>query len=85
MNIAELKTAHFSSQHGISVLLIDGQAYGPRDNIEHTPYAHDEGIAATAAYLAAAEADGSDNLELIAKARLFCSQWPEGPQPVPAE
>ena len=85
MNTTELTTARFSSRHGFPVLLIDGKAYGPRDTVEYTPYAQGGAIAATAAYWAAAEADGSDDLEFIAKARLFCSQWPEGPQPVSAE
>jgi hypothetical protein len=79
--VIELTTDHSQSHYGIPVLLIDGEPYGPADSIEHTAFANAGGVAVTAGYWVAAQANGSDDPEFIAQATLFCSQWPEGPQP----
>lgn len=77
----ELTTAHSQSSYGIPVLIINGQAYGPKDSIQDTGFASGTGRAATAAYWAATTANGSDDPAFREKARLFCSQWPFGPRP----
>ena len=77
----EFTTEHPCSHYGIPVLLIDGQAYGPADSIEHTPYAEAGGTAGTAAYYACAMLNSEPSDELRKAVTSFCTQWPEGPQP----
>lgn len=73
-----LTTDHSQSHYGFPVLLIDGIAYGPMDEVPDKMQLGG-GTAATSGYWIAWRLNGDDDTtsEMHAAAENFLSQWPD--------